>query len=409
MYNRKHQFALAALAMFGLMLSGCEADTSLVKSEPPVVTVATPIEKQITDYDQYTGRLEAAETVEVRARVRGELTGIHFTDGQIVKAGTVLFDIDPRTYKAVLDAAHARKANAEASVKLANAEYDRNYTLFQQNAASAKDVEYWVAKKGEALAQVSLSVADIDRAKLDVEFCTIKAPITGKISRALVTKGNLINSGGGDTLLTTIVSVDPIYVYFDVDERSLQLYRERRAKEVGESEASKVPSIPVFLGLITDGDRFPREGIIDFAENKLNPNTGTIRVRGRFENKDGRLTPGQFARVRLPVGEKYTGLLVTDQAIGIDQGQKYVLVVNSENKVEYRAVTPGKLEGGLRIFPPGAGIKSGDRIIVNGVQRVRPGVTASPEPVEMPTQPKSLNHRGTENTEKTKKKAAATQ
>jgi RND family efflux transporter MFP subunit len=409
MYYRKHQFALVPLAMFGLMLTGCEADTSLVKAEPPVVTVAKPIEKQITDFDQYTGRLEAAETVEVRARIRGELTGIHFTDGQIVKAGAVLFDIDPRTYKAVLDAANARKANAEASVKLANAEYDRNYTLFQQNAASAKDVEYWVAKKGEALAQVSLSVADIDRAKLDVEFCTIKAPITGKISRAQVTKGNLINSGGGDTLLTTIVSVDPIYVYFDVDERSLQLYRERRAKEVGAPEEGKQPTIPVFLGLITDGDRFPREGKIDFAENKLNPNTGTIRVRGVFENKDGRLTPGQFARVRLPVGEKYTGLLVTDQAIGIDQGQKYVLVVNSENKVEYRPVTPGRLEDGLRVFPPGAGIKADDWIIVNGVQRVRPGVTANPERVDMPTQPKGSNHRGTENTEKTKKKAAATQ
>src|SRR5262249_44863652 len=153
-------------------------------------------------------------------------------------------------------------------------------------------------------------------------------------SRALVTKGNLVNAGGGETLLTTIVSVDPIFVYFDVDERSLELYRERRAREAGAQDKDKQPVIPAFLGLVADRDRFPREGGIDFAENKLNPAPGTIRVRGSFPNKDGRLTPGQFARVRLPVGEKYKGLLVTDQAVGIDQGQKYLLVVNSQNKAE---------------------------------------------------------------------------
>jgi multidrug efflux system membrane fusion protein len=399
-FNR--HLARIGACIFGLSLAGCEADTSLVKTEPPVVTVSQPIEKDITDYDQYTGRLEPAESVEVRARVRGELTGIHFTDGAIVKAGALLYEIDPRPYKAALDAAKARKANAEAGLGLAKAEYERTYKLYQQNAASAKDVEVWVAKKGVAIADLSLADADIDRAKLDLEFCTIKAPITGKIGRSLLTKGNQINSSGGETLLTTIVSVDPIYVYFDVDERSLQLFRERRKKELGTSEASNESTIPVFMGLIADGDRFPRKGVIDFADNKINPATGTIRVRGVFANKDGQLTPGQFARVRLPVGKQYKGLLVTDQAVGIDQGQKYLLVVGSDNKVEYRPVTPGGLEDGLRVFKPGAGIAAGDWIIVNGVQRVRPGITANPERVAMPV----LNHRATENTEKRKKNAA---
>jgi RND family efflux transporter MFP subunit len=204
-----------------------------------------------------------------------------------------------------------------------------------------------------------------------------------------VTKGNLVNAGGGDTLLTTIVSVDPIFVYFDVDERSLELYRERRAKELGDKSPDEVPSIPVFLGLVADGDRFPREGKIDFAENRLNPATGTIRVRGVFRNKDGRLTPGQFARVKVPVGEEYKGLLVTDQAIGIDQGQKYLLVVNSQNKAEYRPVRPGRLDGTLRIFPPGAGLQPGEWVIVNGVQRVRPGIEVRREEVPMPTLPRA--------------------
>ncbi len=430
-------YALVALGVAGLMLAGCgEATPQLAQSEPPVVTVSQPIEKDITDYDQYTGRIDAAETVEVRARVRGELTGIHFKDGALVKAGAPLFDLDPRTYKTVLDVAEAKKAAAEASLKQADAEYQRNLSLLQNKASTPRDVEIWLAKKGIALAELGLAEAEIERARLDLEFTRIKAPIAGKISRPLVTKGNLVNAGGGDTLLTTLVSVDPIYVYFDVDERSLNLYRERREKELaarGKSPAEqrqllaqaiaaqglvspgsalrgmpqaavalgvaefevlapKQPVIPVFLSLVGEGDRFPREGLIDFAENKLNPATGTMRVRGVFPNPDGKLTPGQFARVRLPIGEKYKGLLVTDQAIGIDQGQKYLLIVNSQNRAEYRLVKPGRLDGDLRIFPPGAGLKAGEWVIVNGVQRVRPGIEVRPERVPMPTRSNEIRN-----------------
>jgi RND family efflux transporter MFP subunit len=369
------------------LLSGCNSAPPLAPTEPPVVTVSQPLERDdLIDYDPYTGRLEAAETVEVRARVRGELVKIYFQDGAMVKAGDPLYDLDSRMYKAAQDIAVAKKANAQASLKLAETEYERELQLFQTKSTAARDVEAWASRKGIALAEVQQADAEIDRAKLDVAFTKIKAPISGRISRSLVTKGNLVNAGGGDTLLTTIVSVDPIYAYFDVDERSLELFRERRAKEAGDNKT--MPSvIPVFMGLITDGDRFPREGTIDFAENVINPSTGTRRVRGVFPNKDGRLTPNQFVRVRVPKGEKYTGLLVNDKAIGTDQGKKYLLIVNNEDKVEYRPVVPGRLDGDLRIFPAGAGLQPGEWVIVNGVQRVRPGIQVKPERVPMPTRP----------------------
>jgi RND family efflux transporter MFP subunit len=383
--------AFVALGMPVLVLAGCDAaEPPLAQTEPPVVTVSQPLEREITDYDPYTGRIEAAEKVEVRARVRGELTGIHFKDGAIVKEGQPLFDLDPRTYKAALAVAEARKANAAAQVKLATTEYNRSYRLYQSKGVAASEVDTWAAKRGVALAEQSQAEAEVERARLDVEFCTIKAPITGKISRPLVTKGNLVNAGGGDTLLTTIVSVDPIYVYFDVDELALKKYRERRKTEVGAKGKGKEPVIPVFLGLIGEGDLssgFSRQGVIDFAENEVNPETGTIRVRGVFANKDRQLTPGQFARVKVPIGDTYKGLLVIDQAVGTDQGKKYLLIVNSQNKAEYRPVTPGRIDGGLRIFKPGAGLKPGEWVIVNGVQRVRPGIEVRPERVPMPTLP----------------------
>ncbi len=221
MMRLKRGGALVALGVAAWLLSGCSPATTLAPTEPPVVTVSQPLERDdIIDYDQYTGRIEAAETVEVRARVRGELIKIYFTDGAVVKEGDPLFDLDPRTYKAALSIAEAKKANAQAGLKLAENEYEREYQLYQKNSAAARDVDVWASRKGIALAEVQQADAEIERARLDVGFTQIKAPITGRISRSLVTKGNLVNAGGGDTLLTTIVSVDPIYAYFDVDERS---------------------------------------------------------------------------------------------------------------------------------------------------------------------------------------------
>ncbi len=387
----KRVCALVALVAGGLILAGCSAEPAVTEGEPPVVMVSQPIKQDITDYSKFTGRMEAAETVEVRARVRGELIAIHFKAGALVKEGESLFDIDPRMYKADLAMAEAKKANAAASLKLAETEYNRNYLLYQRDASAARDVEAWAARKGIALAEVNQAEAQIDQAKLDVEWTKVKAPISGRISRALVTKGNLVNTGGGETLLTTIVSVDPIFVYFDVDEATLAVYKEKRAKEQPDDKTP--PVIPVDMGLVTDGDRFPRKGEIDFAENRVNPATGTIRVRAVFRNEDGQLTPGQFARVRVPTDDNYAGLLVTDVAVGTDQGQKYLLVVNSENKAEYRPVKPGRLDGSLRVFGPDGGLKAGEWVIVNGVQRVRPGSVVKPEHVDMPTLPGKQNKK----------------
>ncbi len=304
----------------------------------------------------------------------------------MVKAGELLFEIDPRPYKASLDAAQARKANAQANLKLATTEYERNYALFQRNAASAKDLEMWIAKKGSAVADISLTEAEIDRAKLDLEFSSIRAAITGRISRTQVTKGNLINTGGGDMLLTTIVAVEPMYVYFDVNERRCRnIKRWCAAARTGAPGAPKgTLAIPVEMGLVADTG-FPHKGIVDFIDNKVDPNTGTIRVRARFDNPpgpDGRptLVAGFFARVRVAVAEPYPAVLVSDRAILSDQSLKYVLVVNKDakNLVERVDIAPADRpqDDGLQAVL--AGLKGDEWVIVEGVNRTRPGATVVP-------------------------------
>jgi RND family efflux transporter MFP subunit len=378
------------LIVLGIALCGglgCKPRTPPVaQTPPPVVTVSQPIEKEIIDYDFYTGRTEASKTVEVRARVRGELFKVLFEDGAFVKAGDPLFEIDPRPYKAELDAAVAQKAAAEAKRQEADVEYKRTEDLVRRKAAAEADLLAWAAKRGVFEAEAKKADAAIEQAKLNLGFTSIKAPITGRISRSLVNEGNLVNSGGGDTLLTTIVAIDPMYVYFDVNEPALLRYqRQAQADAKGKRESVKEANIPVAMGLALDEDRFPFEGTLDFAESKVDPETGTLRVRGVFPNKDRRLTPGLFAKVRVPVSDPYKALLVTDRAIGTDQGQKYLLVVNDENKAEYRVVAPGRLDGDLRIFRPGRNLKPGEWVVVNGLQRVRPGIEVKPEREPMPT------------------------
>ncbi len=371
--------------------AGCQKPGSYPRpTEPPVVTLSQPLLKSLVDYDQYTGRTEAVKTVEVRARVRGELIKVNFQDGDIVKAGDLLFEIDPRTYEADLKAAEGQKASAQSSLQLAEAEYERTLKLIPTKSASQTDLEVWKAKRGIALADITRAEASIRQAQLNLEFAKIKAPIDGHISRPLITEGNLVNTGGGDTLLTTIVTIDPMYVYFDVDERALLRYQGHH-RDQKERKTIKEAKVPVFLALAIHDNDFPYQGILDFAENKLDPTTGTIRVRGVFANQNRDLTPGLFARVRVPVSDPYQALLVTDRAVGTDQGQKFLLLVNDQNKVEYRLVRPGRLEGTLRVFPPGMGLKVGEWVIVNGIQRVRPGIEVKPERVPMPVRPGDSN------------------
>lgn len=365
--------------------AGCRREPPAVASlPPPQVSVAAPIEREVVDFDEYTGRLAAIEEVDVRARVRGYLIKVNFTEGSEVKQGDVLFEIDPRPFQAELDAAKGQVAQWEAKLARAEADVTRNERLLPKGAASQKDLDQAVADRGEARAAIQSARAAVERTALDVEFTKVIAPISGRVSRAYVTKGNLVNAGGGEaTLLTTIVALDPIYVYFDVDERAALQYQQAAQKRAGENErlpTIREAKISVSLGLSTESG-FPHAGVVDFADNRVDPQTGTIRVRGVFANANRIFTPGLFARVRVPVGDKYQAVLVPDRAIGTDQGQKYLLAVNDKNVVEYRAVKLGRLHDGLRVIQEG--IKPGELVIVNGIQRARPGLTVAPERTEV--------------------------
>jgi RND family efflux transporter MFP subunit len=367
-----------------MLTVGCRGEPPVVASTPPPsVSVAAPVEREVTDFDEYTGRITAVEEVEVRARIRGYLMKINFTEGAEVKEGDVLFEIDPRPFQAELDAAKGQVAQWEAKLARAEADVARNERLLPKGAASQKDLDTAISDRGEARAAIQSARAAVDRAALDVEFAKVTAPISGRVSRASVTKGNLVNASAGDaTLLTKIVSYNPIYVYFDIDERSLVQYQQAARKQAGGSERAtnvREAKIPVQLGLAGESG-FPHQGVVDFANNQVNPQTGTIQVRGVFANPNRLFTPGLFARVRVPVGDKYRAVMVPERAIGTDQGQKYLLAVNDKNVVEYRAVTLGRLHDSLRVIQEG--LKPGEVIIVNGIQRARPGVTVTPQRVE---------------------------
>jgi RND family efflux transporter MFP subunit len=367
------------LPALGLALTtGCEKTNSAAekKAAPPVkVEIGTPIEKEVTDFQDFTGRLEAVEAVEIRARVSGYLTKIAFDErielGAEVSAGAPLFEIDERPFRIALQNAEAQLAQADAKLKTSSAELARTEELFKKNAATQSDVDRDTGAKLLSAAQIEAGKAAVAQATLDLEFATIKAPISGRISRSIPSIGDLITPATGQ--LTSIVSVDPMHLYFDMDEPTLltlqALIREGKLKSAQETE------IPLLLGLQTDED-FPYRGRIDFVENQVDPNTGTIRVRGVFANpKPERgprpLAPGLFGRVRLPLGEPHKAVLIPERAIGRDQGSPFVYVVSAGNEVVYRRVKLGALHEGQRVIRDG--LDASERIVTNGLQRVRPG------------------------------------
>jgi membrane fusion protein, multidrug efflux system len=366
---------------FGLGLAGCARPAMM--APPPAaipVSVSYPVDRDVTDYVDFTGRTVAVDSVEVRARVWGYLDKVNFKEGALVKKGDVLFEIDPRSYKAALAQAEGNLASAQAKLTRLEADLARAQRLLSSGSIGREEFDKISGDRGEAGAALQALNAAVEQAKLDLGFTKIAAPVTGRVGRAIVTEGNLVQSGqAGGTLLTTLVSVDPIYAYFDVDERTVlrvrQLIREGKAKSARETDW------PVSLGLATDGG-FPHQGVIDFVDNQVNPKTGTLRVRGVFPNKNEAISPGFFARVRVPIGYPRKALLVTDRAIDNDQGQKIVFVVNANNEVASRPIRSGALQSGLRVIEEG--LKPGDRVIVNGLQQVRPGVTVEPRVVEMP-------------------------
>jgi RND family efflux transporter MFP subunit len=366
-----------------LALAGCARSPAELPAIAPIpVTVSYPVERQVADHADFTARTAAVDSVEVRAHVWGYLDKVNFKEGAMVKKGDVLFELDPRPYLALLNQAKAKVAQDEAQLKYDEAEYQRNLNLARTKAVSQSDLDKSAAARGVDLANVAADKALVASRQLDLEYTKVLAPISGRVSRYVVTVGNLIQSGNqnGGTLLTTIVSVDPMYAYFDVDEHTVlrvrQLIREGKADSPRESD-----NVPVWLGLAND-EGFPHKGTINFVDNQVNPRTGTMRLRGVFPNKEQVLAPGFFGRVRVHIGRPHKALLVSELALDTDQGQKILYVVNGKNEVVSRPVRLGVLQNGLREIVDG--LMPGEQVVVEGLQQVRPGLVVEPRLVDMP-------------------------
>jgi RND family efflux transporter MFP subunit len=371
------------LPLMGLMLlrAACQQQPAATPPPPPPkVTVSQPVARHVVESETYTGRLEAVEAVDIRARVSGYLQSRHFTDGAIVKKGTLLFVIDPRPYQAQLNRAKASLEQAIARYERTQKDFARAQQLVKSRAISQEEVDTRAADQREAEEAVQAARAAVEAARLNVEFTQVRAPISGRISRHLVTEGNLINGGTADsTLLTRIVSLNPIYGYFDVDEGAYLKYA--RLWRNGQRAGPREVHIPVELGL-ADETGFPHQGRLDFIDNRLDPNTGTMTGRAIFPNPDLGLLPGLFTRVRLPGSSQYEALMLPDEAIGTDQTQRFAFVVNDQHTVEYRKVALGPIIDGLRVIRDG--LKPGEWVVVNGVQRVRAGAQVDPQPQVIP-------------------------
>jgi RND family efflux transporter MFP subunit len=377
----RHSFTstlLAAAALTALILSGCARNEAAEpKAAPlPQVTVAPAISRKVTEFDELTGRFEAVERVEIRPRVSGYISSVNFTQGSEVKKGDVLFVIDPRPYQAERDKAAAGLAQARSQLVLAKSERERAMKLLAQHAISQEEFDTRTAGSEQAEANVEAAKAALDSAALNLEFTRVTAPISGRISRALVTSGNFVTNG--QTPLTTLVSLDPIYVSFDGDEQEYLKYS-RVAREAAVDKSREAKS-PVQVGLANESD-FPHQGVMVFVDNALDPTTGTIRSRALLDNHERQFTPGLFARIKLLGSAQHDAVLVNDSAIGTDQTVRYVLVVDKGNKVEYRPVQLGPVIDGLRVVQ--SGLSPGETIVVNGLQRVRPGAQVQPQRVSM--------------------------
>ncbi|MDQ8727586.1 efflux RND transporter periplasmic adaptor subunit [Bradyrhizobium sp. LHD-71] len=361
--------------LLALALVGCDdKGQSQVTPPPPPVTVSQPVKRTVTDWDEFTGRFEAIEEVQVRARVGGFIDRVAFKDGAIVKAGDLLYVIDPRPFEAVALEAEGQLADARAKGELAKRDLDRALSLVQSSAVSEQSVDQrrqalQAARAAETRAKGALRVA-----QLNIEFSHVTAPIAGRVSRRLVTPGNLVQgSEGGATLLTSIVSLDPIYMYFDVDEATYQ--RNSKLWFEGKRPSSRDTSNPVQVTL--SGETKPsHDGKMDFLDNRLDDSTATLRSRAIIPNKDLSILPGQFGRVRIIGSAPYEALLIPDTAIATDQSRKIVFVVKEDNSVEARSVVLGPLDEGLRVIREG--LKAEDHVIVDGLQRARVGAKVTP-------------------------------
>jgi RND family efflux transporter MFP subunit len=356
-----------------LAAAGCgRASATPIAQAPaaPEVDVCLPTYKEITDFEDFTGQTESVRTIDMRARVTGYLKTVHFKHGSEVKQGDLLFEIDPPYYEAEFARTEGMVAQAEARLSRLKLDYERAQKNYPTGVITKEQFDQVSGDLKEAAANLKTAQAQHKIASVNLGYCTIFAPITGRMSRPNVDPGNLVRAD--DTMLTRIVAQDPVWVYFDIDERSM--LRLRRLEKSGYSDTDGDLSFPVFIGL-ADEQGYTHQGVLNFEDNRLDPSTGTLRVRGEFNNSDRLLRPGLFVRVRLPIGEPYPALLVPEQAIGTDQGQKFVYLVDSDDTIVYRGVKVGKLFDGQRVIIDG--VSSGDRIVTTGVQLVRPGMKVS--------------------------------
>ena len=354
-------FAAISILTVGLLATGCSQKSTEQAPPPPAVTVAPVEQKNIVEWSEFTGHTEPVQSVDIRPRTSGYIEQVDFQSGQLVKKGDVLFVIDPRLYQATFD-------QRQAEYEQAKSEAARTTKLLANNAISAEDAE---ARKSRA----EVAKAALDSARLDLEFTQVRAPIDGRVSRALLTEGNYVSGNAGSaSLLTTVVSVNPVYVYANIDEDTLLKFNNLvYSKKLGVTDDGK---IPVELQLADESD-FPHKGYIESFDNRLDPNTGSILLRAVFPNDDDRIVPGLFARIRIPLSELHPVLLVDERAIGTDQANKFVLTLTSTNTVQYQAVELGPLVDGKRIVR--SGLTVGEKIVVNGLSHVRPGMTVTPE------------------------------
>jgi multidrug efflux system membrane fusion protein len=378
--RRRSLMAGAMLALSVAVLAACNSQANdAAQAPPPEVGVAPVLVKNVSQWDEFSGRIEAVESVELRPRVSGYIESVNFREGQEVRKGDVLFTIDSRSYRAELARAQAQLARARSQAEQGRSEAERARKLSELQAISTESYEQRRSASAVAQAEVQAAQAAVDAARLNLEWTRVRAPIDGRAGRALVTAGNLVGAGDAASVLTTLVSLDKMYAYFDADESSFLRYAEMARN--GERPSERGGQLPVQVALANETG-FPHAGMVDFLDNRIDSGTGTIRVRALLDNRERRFTPGLYARVRVLGSGEFKAALVDDKAVLTDQDRKYVYVVDKEGKAQRRDVQLGRVTEGLRIVEKG--LVAGDRVIVDGVQKVfMPGMPVQAKPTAM--------------------------
>jgi multidrug efflux system membrane fusion protein len=380
-------FTAISAAVVGLKTTSAAATPSPAPQATPV-SVATVVQSDVATWDEFSGRLEAVERVDIRSRVAGTVQSVHFREGALVKPGELLITIDPAPYAAEVERADAQVVAAEARAAYTRSDIARAQRLWDEHAIAQREFDERSNAQREADANLRAARANLQTTRLSLGYTQVRAPVAGRVGRLEVTVGNLVAAGPGAPVLTTLVSVSPIYASFDADEQVVA--RALRALPSGASARAQLERIPVQMGTAASADT-PFEGRLQLVDNQVDAKSGTVRVRAVFDNKDGSLMPGQFARLRMGQARSTSALLVNERAVGTDQSKKFVMVVGADNKATYREVTLGANVNGLRIVT--SGLKPSERIVVNGLQRVRPGALVAPQPVAMDAKPEMQARR----------------